>query len=183
MTRPPAESRFSIVSHPPFQIVRCDFTDSRLLREVRSLQQHAYAVEAALIGCWEIPGLRESPEELLASAETFWGCFVPGVDDASPRCAGIVATEPEPGALGPLRISRLAVDPARFRQGVGRRLLSHVLAPETLARASHTAVVVSTGAANAPARALYESMGFSLTRWFATPDRATRLVEYRWERR
>jgi len=172
--------RSSIVTQPAFKIARCTFDDPRVLGQVHEIQQSAYAVEAALIGCWEIPGLREPLDELRASAETFWGCFISAAGEVGSACAGVVATEPESGEAGTVRISRLAVDPAHFREGVGRRLVHHVIATAQIAAAGHTTVVVSTGAANTPARALYEAAGFVLTRWSATPDGTTRLVEYRW---
>jgi GNAT superfamily N-acetyltransferase len=54
-------------------------------------------------------------------------------------------------------VHRLVVDPARFRRGIGRRLLEAVEA-----RAPRPGrVIVSTGAANAPARALYQTAGYA----------------------
>lgn len=155
------------------RIGRCDFADRDELLRVHALQRAAYAVEAAMIGCWEIPALLESPEELARSAEVFWGCFV-GDGGGGRECVGIVATEPEPDEPGVTRIARLAVDPACFGRGIGRRLVGHVLAG-----AGGAGFIVSTGEANAPARRLYESMGFTFSRGFATPDGRTPLVEYR----
>ena len=165
-------------------IARCNFADQRELLRVHALQRAAYAVEAEMIRCWDIPALLESPGDLSRSAEAFWGCFN-GADRSSgpPPCLRIIATEPEPGDRGTLRISRLAVDPPHFGRGIGRRLVAHILdrcrsaAPS---KAPTAAVVVSTGEANTPARRLYESMGFALARTFATPDGRTPLVEYRW---
>ena len=158
-------------------IERCNFADRGELLRVHALQRAAYAVEAAMIGCWEIPGLLESPEDLARSAEEFVGCFEPGDDGGGRRCVGVIATEPEPGAPGTLRISRLAVDPAHFGRGIGRRLVAHVVGG--VRACGVKGVVVSTGEANVPARRLYESMGFVVGRSFATPDGGTPLVEYR----
>jgi ribosomal protein S18 acetylase RimI-like enzyme len=55
-----------------------------------------------------------------------------------------------------VEIDRLAVDPGVFRRGVGRALVGAVHAREAGARRFD----VSTGAANAPAVALYTSMGY-----------------------
>jgi ribosomal protein S18 acetylase RimI-like enzyme len=158
------------------RIERCNFADRDELLRVHALQRAAYAVEAEMIGCWEIPALLESPEELACSAEVFWGGFVAG-DGGGRWCVGVVATEPEPGEPRVLRISRLAVDPAHFGKGIGRRLVGHVLAG-----AGGAGFIVSTGEANTPARRLYESMGFTFSRGFATPDGTTALVEYRFMR-
>jgi len=50
-------------------------------------------------------------------------------------------------------IDRLIVDPARLRRGIGARLVRRALGLASGAR-------VSTGRANAPARSLYERLGF-----------------------
>lgn len=54
---------------------------------------------------------------------------------------------------------RIAVDPAWQRQGVGRDLLAAVLERASQARASR--VLLEVGAANRPARLLYEALGFN----------------------
>lgn len=162
-------------------IRRCDFVDRADLLAVHALQRASYEVESALIGTREIPGLREPIEELAASREVFWGCFE-GV-----RLAGVIATEDNGGtdtARGEapcVRISRLAVDPAFFRRGVGRRLVRFVV--DDYGRGRSRVVQVSTGAANAPGRLLYESEGFRLIRErVVSGDGAERVkvVEYQW---
>jgi ribosomal protein S18 acetylase RimI-like enzyme len=72
------------------------------------------------------------------------------VTGAGPDAA--VGLEPEGDAL---RIARLMVAPAAQRRGLGRAAVALALA-----RAGGRAVVVSTGAANVPALALYEGAGF-----------------------
>jgi ribosomal protein S18 acetylase RimI-like enzyme len=148
---------------------RCNFSNRAELEVVHSLQRAAYEVEAALIGTREIPGLRETVEQLASSCETFWGCFgVAGV------CEGVIATEPElENGVELVRISRLAVRPDCFRRGVGRRLVSHVLE-----QAPGRVVKVTTGAANAPGRRLYESLGFAFI-GERVVGRGVRIVEYR----
>ena len=54
-----------------------------------------------------------------------------------------------------LRIARLMVAPAAQRRGLGRAGVALALE-----RAAGAPVVVSTGAANAPAIALYQGLGF-----------------------
>ncbi len=54
---------------------------------------------------------------------------------------------------------RIAVDPALQRRGVGRDLLAAVLERASQARA--TRVLLEVGAANRPARRLYEALGFT----------------------
>jgi ribosomal protein S18 acetylase RimI-like enzyme len=119
-------------------------------RALVKLQQAAYRVEAALIGLADLPPLRDDAAALRRSGETFLGAYDQGV------LSGAVSYRLEGGTLD---IHRLVVDPARFRRGIGRRLLA---AAE--ARAPRPGrVVVATGAANAPALALYATAGYRET--------------------
>ena len=54
-------------------------------------------------------------------------------------------------------LHRLVVDPGHFRRGVGAALVRAALAAEPTARRA----IVQTGAANAPAAALYLQEGFT----------------------
>ncbi len=116
-----------------------------------TLQRAAYRVEAELIGYDRMPPLREEAAEVVARELT-----VLGVKNGP----GLI------GLLGYTRvddvveIDRVAVDPTRFGRGIGRRLLVSLHARERSARLFR----VSTGAANLPAIALYESMGYTFTR-------------------
>jgi ribosomal protein S18 acetylase RimI-like enzyme len=85
----------------------------------------------------------------------------------------VVGLEPEGDAL---RIARLAVAPAAQRRGQGRAAVALALA-----RAQGSAVVVSTGAANAPALALYEGAGFARVGERTVPG-GVRVVDLRRER-
>lgn len=58
-----------------------------------------------------------------------------------------------------VEIDRLAVVPTQFRLGIARALLDSLHAREATART----LTVSTGAANDPAVALYEAMGYRLS--------------------
>ncbi|MBA3824856.1 MAG: GNAT family N-acetyltransferase [Ktedonobacterales bacterium] len=124
-----------------------DLRDEALAARLLAMQQEAYAIEAAMIGLWEIPPLTESLAELRASHEHFTGYFVGEV------LAGAVATE---RAGDVVEVSRLIVLPAFFRRGIGRALLAHVVAANPDARRLR----VATGTLNAPAVALYQGFGF-----------------------
>jgi ribosomal protein S18 acetylase RimI-like enzyme len=117
------------------------------------IQHRAYRIEADLIGFDGIPPLHESLEELRESKETFLGYFV---DDV---LAGFVSYE----IIGnTLDIGRLVVHPDYFRRGIGQALIAALdgFAPK---------LIVSTGAANQPARKLYENLGFSLLEEISLP--------------
>ncbi len=125
-----------------------DLADPALAAEALELQRRAYRIEADLAGDDRIPPLHETLEGLQRCGETFLGAFV------DRRLAGFVSWKRD-GDL--LDLHRLAVDPAHGRRGIGRALVRAAQASEP-----HAAeIVVQTGAANAPAKALYLGEGFA----------------------
>lgn len=120
-----------------------------LARRLLTLQRAAYRVEAALVGSDALPPLHE-PLEALRAAPLRWRAVV----DPSGDLRGAVATSEVRGVVD---LERLVVDPRWARRGVGRLLVTAVLAE---AAERGRAVVVSTGRDNVPARALYEACGF-----------------------
>jgi len=131
-------------------VVPLDLADDEMLARLVALQRAGYAVEAELIGAPSLPPLRESPEQLRASGEQFLGALRAG------ELVGAVSFKRDDGVVD---IHRLVVDPGAFRSGVATALLDALEAREAGAR--HW--TVGTGAANAPARALYERRGFTPT--------------------
>ena len=128
-------------------IVPLDLDDERTGGAVLALQRAAYAVEAELVGSDDIPGLRESLDELRATTEHFVGIF-----DGDVLVAALSYVETDEL----LDVCRLVVAPASSRRGLGERLIRWAL--ESVAR---PVTVVSTGSANAPAVALYAKLGFT----------------------
>jgi ribosomal protein S18 acetylase RimI-like enzyme len=120
-----------------------------VVAELVALQHESYAVEAALIGSDAIPPLQDTPITLVAAGLTWFGLR----DGAG--LLGAVAVGDGPGGT---EVDRLVVAPRAFRRGVGSALVRYVLG-----RAGGRAVTVSTGRANAPARALYTRLGFAVT--------------------
>jgi ribosomal protein S18 acetylase RimI-like enzyme len=131
-------------------VAELDLADDALAAALVALQRAAYRVEAELIGFADLPPLRDDVASLRRSGETFLGAY------DGPALAGVVSYRIDRDVLD---IHRLVVDPARFRRGVGRRLLA---AAEARAPRPGT-VVVSTATANAPARALYQAAGYRET--------------------
>ena len=117
--------------------------DASLAADLLALQREAYAVEAALIGDDRIPPLHESLAGLRAAPLRWAGAWA---DDG---LAGAIAWTDD----GVVDVHRLVVAPRAARQGIGSALVRSVLA---LGRRT----VVATGRDNAPARALYERLGF-----------------------
>ncbi|WP_447008293.1 GNAT family N-acetyltransferase [Saccharothrix isguenensis] len=127
-------------------IVPLDLTDDATAEAVHRIALQSYAVEADLIGSTAIPGLHESLDDIRRLPLRWLGGYVDGE---------LVAFVGYAKVDGVLDIDRLCVAPSHFRLGFARRLVEQVLAEGGPA-------IVSTGAANAPAIALYESLGFRL---------------------
>ena len=129
------------------------------------VQRAAYRIEADLIGSDAIPQLHESLEDLRSAGEIWIGA---SVDE---RLVGAISYRIDGDTLD---IHRLVVDPTRFRQGIAGRLLDRVHAVPGVGR-----FVVSTGAANHPARSLYEGAGY---RFAGTEEVVPGLMIARYER-
>ncbi|QES51016.1 GNAT family N-acetyltransferase [Streptomyces venezuelae] len=137
-----------------------DLAQDAVAEAVQRLGRASYAVEAELIGFDGIPGLRESLAELRARPLRWVGVAA----DRDGGLAGALAWEepapaPTTGAgagAAAARIDRLCVDPAWFRKGIASQLVRYFLEEVAAGRAAE----VTTGAANAPAVALYERLGF-----------------------
>ncbi|MEU9030476.1 GNAT family N-acetyltransferase [Streptomyces sp. NPDC048383] len=133
----------------PNPLVRAlDLADEATAASVHRIGRASYAVEADLIGFDGIPALRESLREMRERPLHWLGAVS---DDGS--IAGFLAWAPEYDAV--IGVDRLCVDPTWFRRGIAARLMRHLL---TEAFPDRT-VEVCTGAANAPAVALYEGLG------------------------
>ena len=124
-----------------------DHRDAAIAGRLLEIQRRAYAVEAELIGFDGIPPLVESLDQLQSADLT-----VLAVVDGDDMVAMLGYSE----SGGVIDIDRLAVHPSHFRRGLGRMLLDHLRA-----RHAGSPIVVSTGADNLPAVALYERAGYT----------------------
>ena len=113
-----------------------------------ALQRASYAVEAALIGTFDILPLRETMHGLACCGETFHGYLAGG------ELVGAVTYKVETGVMD---VRRLVVNPEHFRKGIARFLMKHIEDTETLL----SRIVVSTGGKNLPARSLCRRLGFA----------------------
>ncbi len=123
--------------------------DPAAAAQLWALQRAAYAVEAALLGDDRIPPLHEDLPTLRAAPLRWTGAVLDG------RLAGAVAWTDEEALVD---VHRLVVAASAGRQGLGSALVRSVLAV-----AGSRPTVVATGRDNAPARALYERLGFART--------------------
>jgi ribosomal protein S18 acetylase RimI-like enzyme len=131
------------------RVSELDLDNPDTLEELIALQRASYRVEAELLGVDTLPALTESAEQLRAAGEIFLGAF------DGRRLIGAVSWRRERDLLD---IHRLVVHPDAFRRGVASLLLDAL--EESQAGAKRT--IVATGAANEPARRLYERRGFQL---------------------
>lgn len=121
-------------------------TDTALARTLLDIQHEAYAREAALIEDDRIPALDEDVDDLRSAALLWLAAFI------DRRLVGGVGWSEDDEEVD---IDRLVVAPDMHRRGVGSALVRDVQQ-----RAGKRRVVVSTGRDNAPARSMYEQLGF-----------------------
>ncbi|QNM98555.1 GNAT family N-acetyltransferase [Chitinimonas koreensis] len=137
-------------------LIDLELADALAAAELLALQRLAYRQEAELIGYPRLPPLLESLPELMDCGETVIGWREDG------ELLGALGYVTEGDALD---VCRLVVAPAAQRRGIARQLVQ-----AAIDAAGGRPVGVSTAAANAPALALYRTLGFAVTREFATAD-------------
>ncbi|WP_206551808.1 GNAT family N-acetyltransferase [Microbacterium testaceum] len=113
---------------------------------VLRVQRAAYLIEARLLGDTRIPPLHETEADLRAAGLS----WILERDERG-TVVGAIGYRVDDGEAD---IDRVMVDPTWQRRGIGARLVRGVLS------VVHRAVV-STGRENAPARRLYEGLGFA----------------------
>jgi len=106
-------------------VILLDATDRAVAAELVALQRASYAVEAELIGSDQIPGLRESVEELVTAGLVWLGVLEGG------RLAAALAYARLAGAAD---VDRLVVAPWAFRRGYGRALVTQLIELEPAGR-------------------------------------------------
>ena len=121
--------------------------DLGLAAALLELQRAGYAVEAELIGDDRIPSLHEDVDAL-RGAGLYWLATFDGAEPV----AAVGWTE----SHGIVDIDRLVVAPRAHRRGLGSALVRAVVQDR-----NGRPVLVSTGRDNAPARRLYEGLGFA----------------------
>lgn len=131
-------------------IKKIDITSYKFAKEVFNIQIPSYKVEAEIIGCHDLPPLRDTVESLQQCGETFFGYYLNG------ELCGVISIK---RANCVIDIHRLMVHPKHFRKGIAKNLLDFV---ESDKEKSET-IIVSTGSENSPAVDFYLKNGFSKT--------------------
>jgi len=133
-------------------ITKLDNSNVNIAKQIYTIFQNSYSVEAQLIGTLDFPPLLRSAENIEKSTTQFYG-FTQG--ECLAAVIEITIDEKQ------LHIDSLTVDPCYFRKGIANKLISYVL--EVIRFSSAT---VETAVVNAPAINLYKKHGFvEFKRW------------------
>lgn len=127
--------------------------DPEIVEQIWRLQHAAYRLEAYAVGAKYMPPLPDTFETLMNSTEVFYGDITSGGE-----IIGAIAVSTKKNE-GTTEITRLMVHPQHLRQGIGRKLLRHVIEHYS----DTTLLEVTAGTLNAPAVALYKQQGFVAT--------------------
>jgi len=149
------------------RIRQVDHRQAAVAEQIHAVWMRAYAQEAQLLGVQDFAPLQRSVQDLQALDEILFAAFLgrPIVGAVS------VGADDEPGQA---LIGCLIVHPDHQRQGLARALMQQALA---LCGGQPLAVV--TGASNAPALALYASLGFAPYRRGVLGERALPVLKLR----
>jgi len=133
-------------------ITKLDHSNEEHAKQIYTIFQNSYKVEAQLIGTLNFPPLLRSAKDIENSATLFYG-FIEN------KClAAIIEVDIENNHL---HIDSLTVDPSYFRKGIANKLISYVLETIEFSKAS-----VETAVVNVPAINLYKKHGFvEFKRW------------------
>lgn len=128
--------------------------DQQVARNIRSIFQDSYPIEAKLLNAKDFPPLKRTVKEFLESKNDFYGFY------KEKNLAGLVEVKTE---VNNTHIQSLVVHPEFFRQGIGSALVQFVL--DNYKTKTFT---VETGLANEPAKDLYYGFHFRREREYDT---------------
>ena len=130
-------------------IVKLPLEDADFVEQLWSMQHQAYRLEAEAVGLTEVPPLTDTFDSIRSSGDVFYGEL-----EQDGELRGAIAVRSE--IPGELLITRLMVQPAYLRQGIGSSLLRHVLTSYEDIRVYK----VTASSLNEPATRLYRDFGF-----------------------
>lgn len=133
-------------------ITKLEHSNEIITKQIFTVFQNSYKVEAQLIGVSDFPPLQRSVRDIANSTTDFYGF-------TENKClAAIIEIEIEESRLD---IHSLTVDPQYFRKGIADKLINYVLEI-----GGFTSAIVETAVVNKPAINLYKKHGFvEFKRW------------------
>ena len=144
-------------------IERLQNKDISISKEIRSVFQLSYAVEAKLLNATNFPPIKRSLENYVKSKTAFYGYF------KNEDLAGVIEIDHNDTFT---HIQSLVVAPKFFRQGIARKLMEFVFDIY-----DSKLFVVETGLENGPATKLYKKFGFIEAKQWDT-DHGIRKIKF-----
>lgn len=144
-------------------IEKLQHTNVEIAKNIRSVFQVSYAVEAKLLNAIDFPPLKRPLENYVNSNTTFFGYF------KNKELAGVIEINHTNDFT---YINSLVVAPKFFRQGIAKQLIEFVF--DTF---NSNLFMVETGLDNEPATTLYKKFGFTEIKQWDT-DHGIRKIQF-----
>ena len=133
-------------------INKLDNSDEEVAKQIFTIFQNSYKIEAQLIGILDFPPLSRSARDIRNSTTLFYGFS----ENQSLAAVIEIVINGEH-----LDINSLTVEPCYFRKGIADKLISYILHEFNFSIA-----IVETAVVNTPAINLYKKHGFvEFKRW------------------
>jgi len=144
-------------------IKRLKNNDIEVSKEIRSVFQLSYKIEAELLNATDFPPLKRPLEDYVISKTAFFGYL------KEKELAGVIEITHHENYT---HINSLVVSPNFFRQGIARKLMEFVF--KTF---DSKLFVVETGLENGPATKLYKKFNFKEVKQWDT-DHGVRKIKF-----
>ena len=135
-------------------IVKLDNKKTKVSKEIHSIFQASYKIEAILLQVTTFPPLKRKLSELCTSINSFYGYFL------NNELSAVIEIDNNSIST---HIQSLAVHPKHFRKGIAKQLIQFILDYY-----KSEIFTVETGLRNKPAIDLYTSFNFKESKQFDT---------------
>jgi len=135
-------------------IIKIDNKKIEISKEIHSIFQASYKIEAELLQATDFPPLKRTVSEFSNSNNSFYAYYI------DKDMSGVIEVENNSEST---HIQSLVVYPKYFRQGIAKQLVQFVLDSYT-----SKLFTVETGLANQPAIKLYTGFDFQETKQWDT---------------
>ena len=135
-------------------IIKIDNKKIEISKEIYSIFQASYKIEAKLLQATDFPPLKRTISEFLDSSNAFYAYYI------KKHIAGVIEVDDNSKST---HIQSLVVYPKYFRQGIAKKLVQFILDSYT-----SKLFTVETGLANQPAIKLYTGFDFQETKQWNT---------------